>query len=192
VTDPLEIAGVIFGVIAVWLTVKENIWCWPVGLVNVALFTVIFFRAKLYADMGLQVVYFVLLIYGWWKWTHPGEQRSELPVTRTPRGQFVALLTAGAIFGVVLGLTLKKATDASLPYADALTTSFSLVAQFLSTRKHVENWILWIAVDVVYVWMYVEKSLFLTAGLYFAFLVLAVIGLKDWRRSMKSSENAAA
>jgi len=181
--DPLEVAGVIFGVIAVWLTVKENILCWPVGLVNVSIYVVVFMRAKLYADMGLQVVYIALLIYGWYAWLHGGKEKQELAVSRTAARLWMALLFTGFVGAVVLGLTLKKTTDASLPYLDSLTTSFSLVAQFMSTRKLLENWIVWIVVDVIYIGIYIVKDLRLTAILYAIFLVLAVIGYRDWRRS---------
>lgn len=186
--DPLELAGVIFGVVAVWLTVKENILCWPVGLVNVALYVVIFMRAKLYADMGLQVVYIALLLYGWYAWLHGGKDRAELAVSRTPARLWLILLIAGTAGGVLLGVTLKKSTDASLPYLDSLTTSFSLVAQFMSTRKLLENWIVWIIVDVIYIGIYIAKDLRLTAVLYAIFLVLAVVGYRDWRRSSGMKE----
>ena len=182
--DPLELAGFVFGVVAVWLTAKENILCWPLGLVNVSLYVFIFWRAKLYADMGLQLIYILLLLYGWYAWLHGVGERKTLAVSRTPLQLSVILFLAGTVGGVVLGLTLKKTTDASLPYLDSLTTSFSLVAQFMSTRKLLENWIVWIVVDVVYIGMYIAKDLRLTAVLYAIFLVLAFVGFRDWRRSL--------
>lgn len=182
--DPLELTAVIFGAVAVWLTAKENILCWPLGLVNVSLYVVIFYRVKLYADMGLQVVYIVLILYGWYSWLHGGRDRGELIVTRTPARLWVILLVVGALFAVLLGTTLHRSTDASLPYVDSLTTSFSLVAQFMSARKLLENWIVWIVVDVIYIWMYIVKDLRLTAVLYAIFLVLAFVGFRDWRRSI--------
>jgi nicotinamide mononucleotide transporter len=180
----VEAAGVLFGVIAVWLTTRENIWCWPTGLVNVGLFIVVFWRTKLYADMGLQVVYVVLCLYGWYEWLHGGRDRGTLTVSATPRPALAALGAAGVAFAAGLGLFLSRNTDAALPFWDAGTTSFSLVAQAMQTRKWWENWLLWIAVDVVYVGIYVVKKLYLTAGLYAVFLALAVLGLKSWRRSM--------
>ena len=187
----LEAAGVLFGVVAVWLTTRENVWCWPAGLVNVGLFIVVFYRAKLYADMGLQVVYVALCLYGWTKWLHGGRNRGALRVSATPRAALAALAAAGVVFAAGLGFFLARRTDAALPFWDAGTTSFSLVAQAMQTRKWWENWLVWIAVDVVYVGIYVVKQLYLTAGLYAVFLVLAAVGLRSWRRSMAVSERSA-
>lgn len=182
--DPLEIAGVLTGVVAVWLTTRQNPWCWPIGLVNVLLFTVVFFRAKLYADAGLQVVYAVLCVYGWWAWLRGGSGGEALKVARTPVRVAVLCLLAGTLAAAALGLTLRHRTDASFPFWDSGTTSGSLVAQFLQTRKWIENWIVWIVVDTVYIGIYLAKDLRLTAGLYAGFLVLAVLGWRSWSRSL--------
>lgn len=182
-----EVAGVLFGVVSVWLIVKENVWGWPTGLVNVGLFVVVFWQARLYADMGLQVVYVVLCLYGWWAWRHGGRSDGSLAVTRTPRGAFALLAISGAAGAAALGLLLRSHTDAALPFWDSATTSFSLVAQWMQTRKWLENWWVWIAVDVVYVGIYVAKSLFLTAGLYALFLLLAVQGARSWRKTLAAN-----
>jgi nicotinamide mononucleotide transporter len=179
-----EIAGVLFGVVSVWLIVKENVWGWPTGLVNVGLFIVVFWKSRLYADMGLQVVYVVLCLYGWWAWRHGERQDGSLVVTKTPR-KALWLLGAGSAAGAgVLGFLLHGHTDASLPYWDAATSSFSLAAQWMQTRKWLENWWVWIAVDTLYVGIYVAKDLYLTAGLYAVFLGLAIQGARSWRRSL--------
>jgi nicotinamide mononucleotide transporter len=182
--NPYEVVGVAFGAVAVYLTVRENIWCWPTGLVNVLLSAVVFAQTRLYADMGLQLVYVVLCLYGWYAWLHGGANRGALAVARTPTSTLVGLAALGVAFAVGLGLFLHQKTDAALPYWDASTASFSLVAQWMQTRKWIENWLVWIGVDVVYVGIYVVKGLFLMAGLYAAFLVLAVAGLLAWRRSL--------
>jgi nicotinamide mononucleotide transporter len=155
-------------------------------MVNVAVYTVVFARARLYADAGLQVVYFVMSAYGWWAWLR-GAAGHELPVTRAPRRVLFGVLAAAALATAVLGGALRHGTDAALPWLDAGTTSFSLAAQLLMTRKWIENWVLWIAVDVVYVYMYVVKDLHATALLYTLFLALAVSGLLQWRRSLTAT-----
>lgn len=181
--NPFEVAGVAFGVVAVWLTVRENVWCWPTGIVNVVCSAIVFLQAKLYADMGLQVVYVALCLYGWHAWLHGGADHGALLVSRTPGRAALALAAGGVAFAAGLGLFLLSHTDAALPFWDASTAAFSLVAQWMQTRKWIENWLVWIAVDVVYVGMYVVKGLFLMAGLYAVFLALAVAGLLAWRRS---------
>ena len=179
-----EIVGVAFGAVAVWLTVRENIWCWPTGLVNVGLFIVVFYRARLYADMGLQVVYVALCLYGWYAWLHGGRDHGALRVSRTPSRVLSVTLVLVAGAGLVLGLALRRHTDASLPFWDSATTSGSLAAQWMQTRKWIENWVVWIAVDVVYVGVYLYKDLYLTAALYAVFLVLAVMGLVKWKKTL--------
>jgi nicotinamide mononucleotide transporter len=185
--NPYEVVGVAFGAVAVFLTVRQNVWCWPLGLVNVVLSAIVFTEAKLYADAGLQLVYVALCLYGWYAWLHGGQDRGALPVSRTTGGAGVVLAAIGIAFAAGLGFFLQRHTDAALPYWDASTASFSLVAQWMQTRKWIENWLVWIVVDAVYVGMYVVKGLFLMAGLYAAFLVLAALGFVAWQRSLKAA-----
>ncbi len=179
-----EIAGVATGVLGVWLTARENIWCWPIGLVNVSAFIVVFAQARLYADMGLQVFYVAACIYGWYAWLHGGSDHGALAVARTPRWAALVSALCGAGFAALLGLTLHKHTDAALPFLDSSLAAFSLVAQWLQTRKWIEAWLVWIGVDLVYVGMYVFKGLVLTAGLYAVFLALAIVGWRAWSTSL--------
>jgi nicotinamide mononucleotide transporter len=177
-------------VVAVYLTVRENVWCWPTGLVNVAIFIVVFAQARLYADMGLQVVYVGLCLYGWYAWLHGGRDHGVLRVSRTPPAVLSGLVAGAALFAAALGTALHRLTDASLPYWDASTAAFSLAAQWMQTRKWIENWLVWVVVDAVYVGMYVVKGLYLTAGLYAGFLALAVAGWLAWRRSLRTEASA--
>ena len=187
----LELVAAIVGALSVYLSVRQNIWSWPTGIVNVVLYTLVFYDAKLYADMGLQVIYAALSIYGWYQWLHGGENHSELHVSRTGARlggtlALIALAGAGA-----LGFLLRGATDAALPFMDSFLSSTSLVAQWMMTKKKLENWLVWITVDVLYVGMFVFKHLYVTAGLYAVFLVLAVRGYIDWRRSLHQVESPA-
>jgi nicotinamide mononucleotide transporter len=179
-----EVLAVITGIISVYLSTRENIWSWPTALVNVALYFVVFYETKLYADMGLQVVYFALSLYGWYEWLYGGENRTELHVSRSSLALGVRLAMIGIACVAILGTVLARFTDAALPYIDSATASTSLVAQWMMTRKILENWAVWIAVDVVYIAMFVFKRLYLTAGLYAVFLVLAVMGYIQWKRSL--------
>lgn len=179
-----EVLAVITGIISVYLSTRENIWSWPTALVNVALYFVVFYEAKLYADMGLQVVYFALSLYGWYEWLYGGENRTELHVSRAAATLGVRLAIIGIACAAILGTLLARFTDAALPYIDSATTSTSLVAQWMMTRKILENWAVWVGVDVVYIAMFVFKRLYLTAGLYTVFLVLAVMGYVQWKRSL--------
>jgi nicotinamide mononucleotide transporter len=184
VSNRWEVLAVIFGIVSVYLSTREHIWSWPTALVNVALYFVVFYEAKLYADMGLQVVYFGLSLYGWYEWLYGGANRTELHVSRTSKSLGVRLLIIGVVCAAILGTLLTRFTDAALPYVDSATTSTSLVAQWMMTRKILENWAVWMAVDVVYVGMFIFKHLYLTAALYTVFFVLAAMGYVQWKRSL--------
>jgi nicotinamide mononucleotide transporter len=183
----LEWVAVAFGIAGVWLTVRQNPWCWPLGIVNVSLFAVLFWRERLYADAGLQLVYVLVSVYGWWAWVRGGPGEGPLRVSSVPRRWAGGLVLIGTALAVALGALLRRGTDADLPYWDAGTTAFSLVAQWMQTRKWLENWALWIAVDVVYVGMYLTKGLAPTAGLYVAFIALAILGHREWSRALLAS-----
>jgi nicotinamide mononucleotide transporter len=182
--SPLELAGVATGLVGVWLITRENVWCWIAMILSASLYTVVFYEARLYAGMGLQVVYVLMFLYGWWGWLHGGPGGSVLRVSRTPAPWRMALLAGAAAGTAVLGLALARHTDESLPYWDSAATSLSLAAQWMQTRKWLENWLVWIAVDIVYVGMCLYRGLLPTVGLYATLLVLAAIGLTQWKRSM--------
>lgn len=191
VSKPLEAASVITGAVCVWLTVRENVWNFPISLANVSLFCVLFFGARLYADAGLQVVYFVLALIGWQLWLHGGERGTALRISRVSRGHARALVICGIVLTLVLWMTLRYA-GGSASFFDALTTSISLCAQWLLNRKHVESWYAWIAADLIYVPLYAYKQLYLTAGLYAVFLVMAVMGLMHWRATWRAQGGGLA
>jgi nicotinamide mononucleotide transporter len=180
----LEAFAVVFNLAYVVLAIFQNALCWPAGLFGACLTFLIFFKAQLYGAMALQGVYMGLMVYGWYQWRRGGEEGGQLAVSRMPMRSGVLAVIGGALFTVGLGLFLMFRTDAVLPFWDAGTTSFSLVAQFMTTRKWIENWVVWIAVDVAYVGMLITQDLHLMAGLYAAYLILAVIGLVKWRRSL--------
>ncbi|GAB2530007.1 nicotinamide riboside transporter PnuC [Rufibacter soli] len=181
-----EVVGVITGLLCVWLAARQNIWTFPVALVSVLLYIMVFFDARLYADMGLQVMFAVLNIYGWYMWLHKGSQRAERPVTRMTKKQWGWLLLFVPAFTLVLGLYLHHNTNADLAYWDSATTAVSLGAQWLMSRKKLENWLIWIVVDAVYVPIYIYKELYPTALLYFLYLALAWWGYVDWKKSLNA------
>jgi nicotinamide mononucleotide transporter len=189
--SPLEVVGVVAGILGVWLTTRQQIWCWPAGIVSVAAYVAVFWGARLYGAMGLQLVYVGLLAYGWYAWLHGGEGHGALRVSRAPARLLGLLGAAGAAATLALGWWLGRHTDEAAPYLDAFTTVFSLVAQWMQARKHLENWVLWIVVDAAYVGMILTQGLALTSGLYMIYIALAVMGYRDWRRSIAAAEGAA-
>lgn len=174
-----EAWGFATGGVCVWLVVREHMWNWPMGLANNLLFLVLFWRGRLYADMGLQVIYFGLGIYGWLNWIFGGAQRTELKVSRTTRTEWLAI----AVFVPLATWGLRElliVVNGAAPFWDSLTTVLSLAAQYLLCRKRVENWCFWIVADVIFVPLYLSRSLPLTAVLYGVFLVMCLVGLRGW------------
>jgi nicotinamide mononucleotide transporter len=180
----LEWIAAVAGAVSVYLSARQKIWSWPTAIVNVSLYTFIFYRSGLYSDMGLQLVYLVLSVYGWYQWLHGGAQRSRLQVSRATSKVWAIAAGVAVVFWLALARYTSTLPGVSLPYLDSGLTTLSLVAQWMMTRKILENWILWIIADIVYVPMYVYKNLYVTAGLYAVFLGLAVLGFVEWRRSL--------
>jgi nicotinamide mononucleotide transporter len=185
---PLELVAVVFTLANVWLAIKEKIWTWPAGIISVLLYLIVFWRAHLYLNAWLQVVYFVMSIHGWYEWLHGGAHKTELTITKASPRMWAVLMSAGAVITLVLLWLLRlTAHDASLPIADAVTTAFSLVGQYMLNMKIVENWLMWAIVDVIYVVMFIDQKLYPTAVLYAFFVFLCLKGLLDWHRSARAS-----
>ncbi|MNQ24589.1 Nicotinamide riboside transporter PnuC [compost metagenome] len=178
----LELIASVIGVVAVWLTVKQNLWCWPVGLVMVVMYGWIFYDAALYSNMLLQGVYAGLQLYGWWQWTRGGDGQAGVRVNRLNQHGLLFSLAAGAIGALLLGYLMLAFTDAAAPWQDATLSAFSLVAQVWMAQKRVECWPLWVILDVLFVALFLQHGLYLTAGLYALFTVLALNGWLTWRR----------
>lgn len=181
----IEWVATLFGLACVILTIRQSVWCWPAGLVQVFLFIFVFWQARLYSDVVLHVIYVGLGIYGWWKWTrgNPADG-GALPVARAKATALATWTAVGVAATIGVGVAMRRFTDADRPYWDAAVLALSLVAQWLMARKVLESWLFWIAVDVLAIGLYATKALYPTAGLYAVFLVLAITGFFQWKRSM--------
>lgn len=185
----LEVIGVITGLLCVYLAAKNNIWNWPFAIVSVTIYIFIFFEARLFADMGLQFYFFVVNIYGWYYWSRKPVTESKTPVTRITRKEILLAVPAVLIFTFILG-SLLKYTTASYPYIDSFCTACSLVAQVFLARKVVENWLIWIFVDIIYVGVYLFKDLQLTALMYAIYVIIAIMGYMDWKKEARTQKEA--
>ena len=181
----IESLGVALGLICVWLLVKENIWNWPIGIANNLLYIYIFFGSGLYADMGLQGVYIAIAIYGWWNWLHGGKNHSGLSMTEASPSVLVNYAAAAALATAILYFLLRRYTPSTVPFTDGLTTALFLTAQYMMSRKIVENWWFWIVGNVLAIGLYVYKGLYQTAGLYAVFLILCAMGLREWQKAAR-------
>lgn len=178
----LENAGVVTTILGIWLSTRRLLICWPVVLVADVIYLIVFYRARLLSDALLQVFFIAFTLYGWWHWWRGVREEGEVRVVPLHVRGWLAGLAAGAAGAVLLG-SLMTRLGAALPHLDAALTSYSLVASWWEARKHTANWWLWIVVDVAYVGEYLYKDLWPTTLLYAGLVVLAVIGLLDWRRA---------
>ena len=178
----VEAAAFILGVLNVGLLVRRSIWNYPFGIAMVLLYAVLFFDAKLYSDALLQIFFFVVQLYGWAHWVRSKAAAGEIRVeTLSNRARVLILLAAGAATAA-WGWGMATWTDASFPYWDASVAILSVVAQILLARRYLENWVLWVVVNLLSIGLYAAKGLWLTLILYVIFLGLATWGLLEWRR----------
>ncbi|WP_460501737.1 nicotinamide riboside transporter PnuC [Hymenobacter agri] len=191
-TPRLEIAAVVTGFACVWLAARESIWNFPVAIVSCVLYAILFWQTKFYADFGLQGFFIALSFYGWYKWLYGDRDESVLGITRTTGREWLISTAFVGLFTLGFGYYLHAHTDAALPHIDSFTTAGSLVAQYLLTRKRVENWLLWLFVDLIYVPMYWNKGLYISSLLYFLYLALAAYGYWQWRRELRATPVAPA
>ncbi|MYM24513.1 nicotinamide riboside transporter PnuC [Duganella sp. FT135W] len=179
-TTPLELLSFILSVATVWFNIRQSHWGWLFAIISSATYGLVFFGSRLYGDMGLQLVFIAVSIFGWYQWLHGDDSHDKLPVTSLDaRGRWTA---AAAWLGgfAVLAWFLKTYTDTDVPNSDGFLTAGSLVGQLLLSRKKIENWHVWIIVDVLYVALYLHKNLILTAILYLVFVGMAIVGLRAW------------
>jgi len=182
----IEIFGVVTGIVYVILEVKQNRLLWPLGILTSAAYIYIFFSGKFYADMGLQVYYVLISIYGWYYWSRGGARadKGELPVVRINRKQLILLLLTFAVSWLGIYKILDRFTDSTVPLGDSFTTALAIVATWMLTRKIIEQWFLWIIANLVSIGLYIYKGLYPTVILYAVYAGMAVYGYLEWKRSM--------
>ncbi|MSQ19049.1 MAG: nicotinamide riboside transporter PnuC [Betaproteobacteria bacterium] len=186
VTHRIEAAATLLGLVNQWLTIRRNIYCWPVGIASVVLFAAVFLDARLYSDLLLQGVYVALQAYGWHAWLRGGPGSSPLPIRRLPAIDYWRVPLLIVVVAAMLGSLMRLATDASLPYVDASATTLSLVAQWLQARKVLEAWIIFIAGNLLFIGIYAAKGLYITIGLFVVLTVMAALGYRSWQTAYRA------
>jgi len=184
----LEVIGVITGLLCVYLAAKNIIWNWPFAIISVAIYIFIFYDKHLFADVGLQFYFLATNIYGWYFWSRKPATDDKTPVILIKKKEVIFAALAIMLFTFLLGSVLKY-TTASYPYLDSFCTACSLVAQLFLARKILENWLIWIFVDVIYVGVYLFKGLDLTAIMYAIYVGIALMGYIDWKKDYKKQLN---
>jgi len=181
----IELIAAILGIANVYLTTRQKVWCWPVGLVNVILSLYVFYVSKLYADAVLQVFYLIMTVYGWYYWVLGGEKKNELPVRKIRIKEFSIMLLIGFSMSLIVGYLFATYTDAAFPYWDSFLTVWGIIATYAMGKKIIEHWLMWIVIDVNCTALYFVKHLYAFAPLYFIFTVLAIYGYYLWKKDLK-------
>jgi nicotinamide mononucleotide transporter len=180
----IEVLAVIFTLLCVWLTTKRHILSWPIGILAVIFYAIVFWNAKLYSDFGLQFFFFGQSIVGWITWKNHLEDKSHTKIEALTTWQKWYWFMIGLWAYGVLAFTMKNYTNASVPWADSLVAVGSLIANWLLAKRKFESWYIWIGVDAICVGLFLYKGLFWSAGLYGILLFLAIKGLKDWKKCL--------
>lgn len=183
----IELLGLFFGLFYILFSIKQNVWCWPAGFITSALYIYVFFSTKFYADMGLQVYYLIVSVYGWYHWMFGAKsnKQDDLKISGTGIKLAFYLLLATTILFIIISYILVNFTDSEIPYWDAFTTAASFVATWMLARKIIEHWIIWIIVNTVSIGLYIYKGLYPTVILFTVYTILAIFGYIEWKKELK-------
>ena len=187
----IEILAAALSALSVALSALRSLWNFPLGLVSVALYAWVFFRARLYSDMLLQGFFAATLVYGWFAWIRGRDSGGQIRVRRLPPHEAALGLALGVVLAIFTGMLMRSHTDAALPRLDAALMAASIVGTVWSARRQIENWPLWVIVDCIYVGEYLYKQLLVTAVLYSCFVALALFGWRHWWLALQSQRATA-
>lgn len=183
-TSHLEIISVAFGLAYVILAAKQNIWCWPAALIGTATAIFLFWDASLLMESALNVFYLVMAVYGFWKWQFGGRDSSRLEIRSWGLSQHLVVATAILMLTLLSGYLLTSGTEAALPYVDSFTTWGAIITTWMVAQKILQNWLYWVVIDAVSIWLYLDRGLYLYALLFALYCVIALYGYFNWRRAM--------
>ncbi len=185
----LEAVAVFFGLLSVWYAKKENILVYPTGIISVLIYVYICQGVKLYADMAINAFYFVMSVYGWYKWTRKDENQHVRPIAFATKVEWIISVAGSVLLFFLIAYFLRNFTDSNVPNWDALTTAIFIIGMWLMAWKKIENWLFWIAGDLISIPLYAYKGLVLTSFQYTVFLILAISGYLEWRRKLKEIQS---
>jgi nicotinamide mononucleotide transporter len=193
----VELLGAILGLLYIFFSIRQNILTWPTGLLTSLIYTYVFFVSGFYADMGLQVYYVVISIYGWHHWLKGSKNKTaaeneKLPVKRSSKRLILKLIVTTILIFILLLFVLLKFTDSDVPFMDSMTTAFSVVATWILARKYIEHWLIWIFVDAFSAGLYMYKNLWPTVILFLVYTFMAYLGYTEWKKDLiKNNEQKA-
>jgi nicotinamide mononucleotide transporter len=191
---PLEAAGVLFSVLYLVLAIRESLWCWPAAFVSSALTVFLMIDVRLYAESALNVFYAAMAVYGWYQWRYGGRRRGEpaLPISVWPWRAHAVAIGGSLALAAALGWLMGRYTGAAYPFLDSFVTVASVVTTYMVARKILENWLYWLVVDSLALYLYWQRELYGYAGLFALYLVLVVVGFARWHRDWRAEDRVLA
>jgi nicotinamide mononucleotide transporter len=180
----LEVVAVITAVLYLILAIKENKWCWFFGFITTAIYVYLFYHVSLLSESLLNFYYLIMAVYGWMQWNKK-DQLTQVKITKLPNSTHFKILLASAVLTPVIGYFMKK-IGASFPYIDAFVAVLAVAATLMTTKKIFENWHYWLVVDVISIYLFWQKQMYLTALLFVVYIILIFIGIKHWKQLMQS------
>jgi nicotinamide mononucleotide transporter len=190
---PVEAASVLLGILYLVLAIRESLWCWPAAFLSSALAIAVLFGARLYSEVALNAYYAAMAVYGWYQWRYGGRRRgaAELPIAVWPLKMHALAIGGSVALAAIVGWLMSRHTQAAFPYLDAFVTVASIVTTYMVARKILENWLYWLVVDSLALYLYWQRELYLYVGLFALYLVLVVLGLVRWHRDWRAQPVSA-
>jgi nicotinamide mononucleotide transporter len=179
----LELTAVVFAIAYLVLAVRENILCWFAAGISTLIFLPIFWDVKLYMEFGLQIYYLAMAVFGWYQWRHANDVSTSLQISMWSMREHVIALSLIGLLTLMSGYFLNSGTDAQLPYLDSLTTWGSVVTTFMVVRKVLENWLYWLVIDSISIYLYLDRELYFTSMLFVVYIIVIIFGWLSWSKS---------
>jgi len=187
-TSTLELVSVVFGVLYILLAARQNVWCWPAGFISTGCSAYLFFDVKLLMEAALNVYYLAIAFYGWYQWQYGSETKTELSVRSFSLKEHLVVICLVSVLAVISGFILDTKTDAAFPYLDSATTWAAVIATWMLAKKVLENWLYWVVIDAVSIYLYLQKNLELYALLFLVYIVIAIFAYRQWHHSWNNKQ----
>lgn len=192
VMSTYEAMAMILSIAYILLAIKQSLWCWPAAFASTLIYTILFYDVSLLMDSALNAYYLVMALYGWYSWKYGGKlEEKELEVSTYGINKNIKIIFILSIISLCFGYVMANYTSADFAYIDSFTTVFAVFSTYMLAKKILENWIYWIIIDMVSIYIYIQKGLNLTAVLFMIYTILAIIAYKDWKKEYDNTKAVA-
>jgi nicotinamide mononucleotide transporter len=184
--SPWELAAGVLGIAYLLLAMRQSLWCWYAAFASTSIFLFLFWDVDLLMESALQVYYLAMAVYGWWHWQQGSDDAEQLAISRWSLRRHALAITAILCISAASGLALQQLTGAALPYLDSFTTWSSVLTTWMVARKILENWLYWLVIDSISIYLYIDRELYLTALLFAVYVVIVIFGFRTWLRHYRA------